>query len=137
MTLEEIENIDSEFLDIATVSEYLNIPPQYIMQSIRRGVPWGYALGNGNFRIPKRAFVNCHKHGVDYGRPRAAGPGDYPALPRQAGSLNVESAGGRQLSGQGRQQSFDMQEVISRITDLGKQMNLIINFMDNAKRFLK
>jgi len=64
MTLEQLENMDCEFLDIPTVAEYLGKNPQPIRESIRKGgVPWGYVMGRADFRIPRRAFVNYHKHG--------------------------------------------------------------------------
>jgi hypothetical protein len=63
MKLEEIEKMDKEFLDINDVAKYLGKNPQPVRQSIRNGVPWAYVMGNADFRIPKRAFVNYHKHG--------------------------------------------------------------------------
>lgn len=64
MTLEDIEKMDTEFLDIPTVAEYLGKNPQPVRQSIRNGVPWGYVMGNADFRIPRQAFVNYHKYGA-------------------------------------------------------------------------
>jgi len=72
MTLEQIEQMDAEFLDVVTVAEYLGKNPQPVRESIRKGVPWAYVLGNADFRIPRRAFVNYHKNGsclVREGRP--------------------------------------------------------------------
>jgi hypothetical protein len=65
MTLNDIEEMDTEFLDVQTVANYYNMPsmPQCIRESIRNGVPWGYVLGKSKFIIPRRAFVNYHKNG--------------------------------------------------------------------------
>lgn len=63
MTLEDIEKMDTEFLDVQTVAEYLGKGPQNVRISIRQGVPWAYMMGRADFRIPRRAFVNYHKHG--------------------------------------------------------------------------
>jgi hypothetical protein len=63
MTLEEIEKLDCEFLDIPTVSDYLRKDKQQVRNSIRKGVPWGYVMGNADFRIPRRAFISYHKFG--------------------------------------------------------------------------
>lgn len=63
MTLEQLDKLDTEFLSIADVADYLGKNPQPIRESIRNGVPWGYVLGTATFKIPKRAFVNYHKYG--------------------------------------------------------------------------
>lgn len=63
MTLEDIEAMDAEFLDIPTVAEYLHKNMQPIRETIRAGVPWAYVMGNADFRIPRRAFVNYHRFG--------------------------------------------------------------------------
>lgn len=64
ITLDDIEQMDCEFLDIPTIAKYLGKSVQPVRQSIRNGVPWGYVMGNADFRIPKRAFVNYHKYGA-------------------------------------------------------------------------
>ena len=63
MTLEDIEAIGMEFLDIVTVAAYLHKKPQDVRCSIRNGVPWAYMMGKADFRIPRRAFINYHKFG--------------------------------------------------------------------------
>lgn len=63
MTLEDIEKMGVEFLDVQTVADYLGKGPQNVRISIRQGVPWAYMMGQADFRIPRRAFVNYHKHG--------------------------------------------------------------------------
>ena len=63
MTLEDIEKMDVEFLDITTIAEYLGKNPQPVRASLRSGVPWGYVMGNADFRIPRRAFISYHKYG--------------------------------------------------------------------------
>jgi hypothetical protein len=63
MKLDDIEKLDTEFLDIPTVAAYLKKSQQSVRESIRAGVPWGYVMGAAAFRIPKRAFVNYHKYG--------------------------------------------------------------------------
>ena len=65
MTLEEIEKMDCEFLDVPTVANYLGMKhqPQIVRELIRRGVPWAYVVGKAKFVIPRRAFINCHKYG--------------------------------------------------------------------------
>lgn len=61
--LGDIEKMDCEFLPIPVVAEYLQKNPQPVRESIRAGVPWGYVLGNADFRVPRLAFVNYHKYG--------------------------------------------------------------------------
>lgn len=63
MTLEDLEALDEEFLPIPPVAEYLHKNQQAVRESIRNGVPWGYVMGNADFRIPRRAFVNYHRYG--------------------------------------------------------------------------
>lgn len=63
MTLEQLEVMNGEFLPIPPVAEYLGKKEQSVRESIRNGVPWGYVMGNADFRIPKRAFVNYHLYG--------------------------------------------------------------------------
>ena len=63
-TLEDIENIEGDFLTVTEVSEHLAVHPQYIRVAIRNGVPWGYVLGKCKFVIPKQAFVSFHKYGA-------------------------------------------------------------------------
>jgi hypothetical protein len=63
MKLEDIEKMDTEFLDVQTVAEYLGKGQQNVRVSIRQGVPWAYMMGQADFRIPRRAFVSYHKYG--------------------------------------------------------------------------
>lgn len=63
MTLDDIEKMTCEFIDIPTAAEYFGKDKQQVRVSIRNGVPWGYVMGNADFRIPRRAFVNYHKYG--------------------------------------------------------------------------
>lgn len=63
MTLSDLENMDCEFLTVKTAADYLKSKEQHVRVSMRRGVPWGYVLGNADFRIPRRAFINYHKYG--------------------------------------------------------------------------
>ena len=63
MTLDELEAQDKEFLSIPDVAEYLGKQQQNVRESLRLGVPWGYVMGNADFRIPRRAFVNYHRLG--------------------------------------------------------------------------
>ena len=65
MTLSDIEQIDTEFLPISVVAEYLGMShqPQPLRESIRKGVPWAYVIGRAKFVIPKQAFISWHKHG--------------------------------------------------------------------------
>jgi hypothetical protein len=119
MTLDEIEKMNAEFLDILTVSKYLNKNPQQIRESIAKGVPWAYALGTGDFKIPKRAFVHCHKHGfVNDGR-RSAG---------------LEQREPTHSFGAGH---FDMQDMVTRLSEISRQVNVIMRLMENTKRVLK
>lgn len=63
MTLDELEKMDCEFLPVPVVAEYLEKNPQPVRVSIRNGVPWGYVMGNADFKIPRRAFIHYHKFG--------------------------------------------------------------------------
>jgi len=63
MTLDDLEKMDCEFLPIAAVAEYLEKNMQPVRNSLRQGVPWGYVMGNADFRIPRRAFVSYHRYG--------------------------------------------------------------------------
>lgn len=63
MTLDQIEKLKVEFLDIETVAAYLGKNPQPVRQSIRAGVPWAYVMGNADFKIPRRSFVFYHRFG--------------------------------------------------------------------------
>lgn len=63
MTLEDLERMDCEFLPVLTVAEYLHSKEQHVRVSMRNGVPWGYVMGQADFRVPRRAFVNFHRHG--------------------------------------------------------------------------
>ena len=65
MTLEELEKMDCEFLDIPTIASYLGGEHmlQPLRETIRKGVPWAYVVGKAKFVIPRRAFINYHKYG--------------------------------------------------------------------------
>lgn len=108
MTLEELESMNVEFLDIATVSRYLNKDPQYIRNALRRGVPWGYWLGSSDYRIPKRAFINYHKNG-------------YPGI------VPKENAKNR----------YDFNELSGKLTEFSRQMRALIELIDQAGRIIK
>lgn len=108
MTLEDLERMNVEFLDIPTVSKYLNKDTRYIRDALRRGVPWGYYLGSSDYRIPKRAFISYHKNGY----------------------LDISQK-------ERTNSRIDFDELSSRLTEFSRQMRALIELIDQAGKIIK
>lgn len=113
MTLDELDKMQVEFLDIPTVSKYLNKDPGYIRNALRQGVPWGYSLGSSDYRIPRRAFVSYHKNGYVGSE---AHPYDH------------------ELS---KKRHLDIDEVGRKLAELNKQVSVILELIDRAGKLMK
>jgi len=61
MTLEDLKNVEGDFLTVAEVAKYLQAHPQCVREGLRAGLPWGYVIGERRFVIPKERFIKYHE----------------------------------------------------------------------------